>query len=71
MGVVGQTLVADSLAKVGLSGVERLYPSELSGGMKKRVALARAIIQDDSSADLEQVFPPPPPPLIHGPPAAA
>ena len=43
--------VADALAKVGLSGVEDLYPSELSGGMKKRVALARAIVQDPSSSN--------------------
>ncbi len=35
--------VRESLAMVGLSGVERLMPAELSGGMKKRVALARAI----------------------------
>lgn len=38
--------VAASLAKVGLKGVENLYPSELSGGMKKRVALARAVVSD-------------------------
>jgi phospholipid/cholesterol/gamma-HCH transport system ATP-binding protein len=31
---------------VGLSGFERLYPSQLSGGMKKRAALARAIALD-------------------------
>lgn len=36
-------LVAESLAKVGLKGVEDLMPHELSGGMKKRVGLARAI----------------------------
>jgi phospholipid/cholesterol/gamma-HCH transport system ATP-binding protein len=35
--------VADSLAVVGLPGTETMMPSELSGGMKKRVALARAI----------------------------
>ena len=31
------------LKKVNLSDVNKLYPSELSGGMKKRVAIARAI----------------------------
>lgn len=41
-----QRLVAESLAQVGLTGVESLYPSELSGGMKKRVALARAVVKD-------------------------
>jgi phospholipid/cholesterol/gamma-HCH transport system ATP-binding protein len=35
--------VAELLAMVDLKGTERLYPAELSGGMKKRVALARAI----------------------------
>jgi phospholipid/cholesterol/gamma-HCH transport system ATP-binding protein len=35
--------VARTLALVGLPGVELLYPADLSGGMKKRVALARAI----------------------------
>jgi len=36
--------VSDCLALVGLPDVEHLYPAELSGGMKKRVGLARAIV---------------------------
>ena len=35
------TCVAELLAMVVLEGAEGLYPAELSGGMKKRVALAR------------------------------
>jgi phospholipid/cholesterol/gamma-HCH transport system ATP-binding protein len=35
--------VADKLAVVGLPGIEAQAPASLSGGMKKRVALARAI----------------------------
>ncbi|PIU40749.1 MAG: ABC transporter ATP-binding protein, partial [Candidatus Omnitrophica bacterium CG07_land_8_20_14_0_80_50_8] len=35
--------VCESLELVGLKGIEALKPSELSGGMKKRAALARAI----------------------------
>jgi len=34
------------LALVGLSGFERFYPSEISGGMRKRASLARAIALD-------------------------
>ena len=39
-------IVEEKLAIVGLKGVESLYPAELSGGMKKRVGLARAIALD-------------------------
>jgi len=39
-------IVGDSLEKVGLRDVETLMPHELSGGMKKRVGLARAIAYD-------------------------
>jgi len=35
--------VTERLEMVGLSGIESLKPAELSGGMKKRVGLARAI----------------------------
>lgn len=37
--------VEDALHLVDLSGIQAVLPSELSGGMKKRVALARAICQ--------------------------
>jgi phospholipid/cholesterol/gamma-HCH transport system ATP-binding protein len=36
-------IVSKTLSMVGLSGVEPLKPSELSGGMRKRVAIARAV----------------------------
>jgi len=38
--------VKESLALVGLSGTEKKYPSELSGGMRKRAAMARAIVME-------------------------
>jgi phospholipid/cholesterol/gamma-HCH transport system ATP-binding protein len=38
--------VADKLDMVGMEGAQKLKPAELSGGMKKRVGLARALITD-------------------------
>jgi len=38
--------IEESLALVGLQGVEDMMPSELSGGMKKRVSLARVLCMD-------------------------
>src|SRR5690606_16022485 len=35
--------VAESLAYVGLPGIEEMWPAALSGGMRKRVGLARSI----------------------------
>ncbi|MCK4979235.1 MAG: ATP-binding cassette domain-containing protein [Candidatus Delongbacteria bacterium] len=37
--------ISEKLRLVGMEGIEKLNTSELSGGMKKRVALARAIMQ--------------------------
>ena len=39
-----QRIVADKLENVGLKGTEGKLPSELSGGMKKRAAIARALV---------------------------
>lgn len=57
-----QERVSQRLVEVGLSGIEKLYPRELSGGMKKRVSLARAtiaganiLLYDDPSAGLDPV----------------
>ena len=54
--------VAQVLAQVSLPGIEELEPSALSGGMRKRVCLARAVIHrpqvmlcDDPTAGLDPV----------------
>ncbi|EFR42956.1 ABC transporter ATP-binding protein [Dialister micraerophilus] len=41
-----ERIVKEKLNMVGLEGTEELYPSELSGGMKKRVSLARAVAME-------------------------
>jgi phospholipid/cholesterol/gamma-HCH transport system ATP-binding protein len=41
-----QELATLKLAQVGLTGFEDYYPSEISGGMKKRAGLARALALD-------------------------
>jgi phospholipid/cholesterol/gamma-HCH transport system ATP-binding protein len=52
-----QELVREKLEMVGLSGISNLYPSELSGGMRKRVSFARAIISNpDSPTDGPEVL---------------
>lgn len=55
-------IVRESLARVGLHGVEHMMPYELSGGMKKRVGLARAIayepeimLYDEPSTGLDPI----------------
>lgn len=38
--------ILEVLSLVGLEGIENKYPAELSGGMRKRAAIARAVITD-------------------------
>ena len=38
------TMVAETLAMLGLEDIEHMYPNQLSGGMQKRVSFARAVI---------------------------
>ncbi len=42
-------IVLQKLELVGLKGIEELYPSELSGGMQKRVSFARAIVTNPNT----------------------
>ena len=41
-----RNIVTEKLELVGLKGIENKFPSELSGGMQKRVSFARAIVTE-------------------------
>lgn len=50
--------VAAWVAQVGLRGFERHFPRELSGGMQKRCAIARALIYDPTIVLMDEPFGP-------------
>jgi NitT/TauT family transport system ATP-binding protein len=48
--------VHDAIEKVGLAGFAEHYPNELSGGMRKRVTLARALIYGANTLLMDEPF---------------